>query len=210
VWAAVAVVLALAVGLAMRTSPRPEPGDVIDERLMVALGEAKSLHDKAKIYLGDGNTRDAVATLRQILSVRFPLTSPEAEDVHNDARALLAKLLAEQGLLDEAMLIVDEGLAAANRESFFVANLHTVKGQLHHARSQQLADPSGPDAIAEKRLAIDELDRAIQIDEEIQKRLAREHARERGGGGCCDAGGTGAGGAAMLAVLWLARRRRRA
>jgi uncharacterized protein (TIGR03382 family) len=209
VWAAVAVALALVVGGAIRAAPSAEPGDVIDERLMVALGEAKSLHDKAKIYLGDGNTHDAVATLRQILSVQFPLTSPEAEDVRNDARALLAKLLAEQGLLDEAMVIVDEGLAAANRESFFVANLHAVKGRLHHARSQEFADPSGPDAIAEKRRAIDELDRAIQIDEEIQKRLARDHARVRGNGGCCDAGGSGPAWAAVLVVLWLARRRRR-
>ena len=56
-----------------------------------------------------------------------------------DARALLAKLLVSQNQLEEAMRTVEEGLAQSQRESFFVANLHTVQGEIHEARAT-LAD----------------------------------------------------------------------
>ena len=74
----------------------------------------------------------------QILSLQFPAGAPEADDVRLDARALLAKLLVGQDQLDEAMRIVEEGLASSQRDSFFVANLYTVQGEIHEAR----ADPA--------------------------------------------------------------------
>src|SRR3954464_3984293 len=103
-----------------------EPTDVIDEELMVALGQAKNFHRKAKVYMTDGNLAAATAAVRQVLSLPFPRGAPEAEDVRNDARALLAKLLMSQGQIEEAARTVDEGLAQSQRESFFVANLYTV------------------------------------------------------------------------------------
>jgi len=116
----------------------PEPGDVIDQELMIALAQAKNFHHKAKVYMSDGNAAEAMASVRQILSLRFPAGAPEAEDVRLDARALLAKLLVGQGQLEEAMKTVSEGLGQATRESFFVANLHTVRGEIHEARAAQL------------------------------------------------------------------------
>ena len=148
-----------------------EPGDAIDERLMVALAQAKNFHDKAKVYMLDGKSAEAIAAIRHILSLQFPVGSPEADDVRHDARALLAKLLADQGQLDEAMTVVDEGLAAATRDSFFVANLHTVKGEIHYQRAAQFADPKDPKAIENKHDAIDALERSIKINEKIQKQL---------------------------------------
>jgi tetratricopeptide (TPR) repeat protein len=150
----------------------PEPRDVIDQELMIALAQAKNYHHKAKVYMSDGNLADATASVRQILSLRFPGGAPEAEDVRLDARALLAKLLVGQGQLEEAMRTVSEGLAQASRASFFVANLHTVQGEIHEARAAQL-DAAGEKARAadEKRAAIAAYDRSIQINAALQKRL---------------------------------------
>ncbi|HEY6037155.1 MAG TPA: hypothetical protein VIV58_22905, partial [Kofleriaceae bacterium] len=83
-----------------------EPGDAIDQKLMVALSQAKNFHHKAKVYMSDGDTASAIASVREILSLRFPPNAPEAEDVRNDARARLARLLVGQGQLEEAMNVV--------------------------------------------------------------------------------------------------------
>jgi len=154
-----------------------EPTDVIDEELMIALGQAKNFHRKARVYMSDGKLDEATASVRQILSLRFPAGAPEAEDVRNDARALLAKLLVNRGQLDEAMATVDEGLAQSQRESFFVANLHTVRGEIHEARALQFeadGEASQPRAAEERRAAIAEYDRSIQINEKLQQRLLEE------------------------------------
>jgi len=147
-----------------------EPGAVIDQELMASLAQAKNFHHKAKVYMSDGNIPAAIASVRQILSLRFPTGAPEADDVRQDARALLAKLLVSQGEVDEAMKTVDEGLASAARESFFVANLYTVQGEIHEARAAQL-DADKAKAADERRAAIASYDRSIQINEALQKRL---------------------------------------
>jgi hypothetical protein len=149
----------------------PEPDDVIDQELMISLAQAKNFHHKAKVYMSDGNLAAATASVRQILSLRFPASAPEAEDVRLDARALLAKLLVSQGQIDEAATVVTEGLAQASRESFFVANLHTVQGEIHEARAAQLDAVKDPRAADEKRAAIAAYDRSIQINAALQKRL---------------------------------------
>ncbi len=152
-----------------------DPTDAVDQELMVSLAQAKNFHHKAKVYMGDGNVVAAIASVRQILSLRFPTGAPEADDVRNDARALLAKLLVSQAQLDEAMRTVDEGLASVQHESFFVANLYTVQGEIHEARAAQL-DSTNDKAKAsdERRAAIASYDRSIQINEALQKRLMEQ------------------------------------
>jgi tetratricopeptide (TPR) repeat protein len=147
----------------------PDSDDVIDEQLMLALGQAKNFHYKAKVYMLDGKVTEAIAAVRQILSLRFPPNSPEADDVRNDARALLGRLLNSQNQMDEAMRVVDEGLASVSRESFFVANLYTVKGEIHYARANQITDGNDPKAALERRAAIDALDKSIQINDRLLK-----------------------------------------
>lgn len=157
-----------------------DPGDVpdaIDQDLMIALGQAKNFHHKAKVYMTDGNLTAATAAVRQILSLRFPKGAPEADDVRNDARALLAKLLVSQGQLDEATRTIDEPLAQSPRESFFVANLYTVQGEIHEARAAgfDAAGESGKaSAVEERRAAIRSYDLSIQINERLQKKLLEE------------------------------------
>ena len=152
------------------TTHTTEPADAIDQNLMIALSKAKNFHHKAKVYMSDGNIAAAIASVREILSLQFPAGAPEAEDVRNDARALLAKLLLGQGQLDEAMTVVTEGIAGSQRKSFFVANLYTVKGEIHEARAAQLADDKAK-ATAEKHAAIEAYDASNAIDTELQKQL---------------------------------------
>jgi tetratricopeptide (TPR) repeat protein len=177
---ALAASLAIVVCVACQDNPPapgsvtrlPEAADVIDQELMIALGQAKNFHRKAKVYVSDGNLADATASVRQILSLRFPAGAPEADDVRLDARALLAKLLVSQGQVEEAMRTVSEGLAQTSRASFFVANLYTVLGEIHEARGAEL-EAAGEKAKAaeEKRAAIAAYDRSIQINEALQKQL---------------------------------------
>ncbi|MEO6771691.1 MAG: hypothetical protein ABI467_01550 [Kofleriaceae bacterium] len=151
-----------------------EPSDAIDEKLMVALSQAKNFHHKAKIYMSDGDTAAAIASVREILSLRFPPNAPEADDVRNDARALLARLLVGQGQLDEAMNVVKEGLGSS-RESFFTANLFTVEGEIHEARAQVLdkSDVAADKAKAteERHAAIESFDASNKIDKKLQDQL---------------------------------------
>jgi tetratricopeptide (TPR) repeat protein len=153
------------------TTRTAEPAEAIDQKLMVSLLQAKNFHHKAKVYMSDGKQDDAIASVREILSLSFPAGAPEAEDVRNDARALLGKLLVGKNELDEAIRVVQEGIASSSRESFFVANLYTVQGEIHEARAATL---DGAKATEEKRAAIQSYDKSIQIDTELQKRLVEQ------------------------------------
>jgi len=156
-----------------RVTQLPEPGDAVGEDLMIALAQAKNFHHKAKVYLSDGKIADAIASVRQILAISFPDDAPEGEDVRLDARALLAKLLVDQGKVDEAMTVVEEGITGARRHSFFLANLWTVKGEVYEAQAALLE--ANPAAAADaKRNAIRAYDESIKINTELQKRLLQE------------------------------------
>lgn len=151
-----------------------EPEDVIDQELMIALAQAKNFHHKARVHESDGNVREAIASVRQILSLRFPANAPEADDVRNDARALLGKLLVAQGQLDEAMKLVEDGLAASQRESFFVANLYTVQGEILEERAKVLDATDKAKATEARKAAITAFEKSIKINEALQKKLMEE------------------------------------
>jgi tetratricopeptide (TPR) repeat protein len=161
------------------TSPEERDRDQpIDEALMLALSQAKNFHHKARVYMTDGKLDEATGAVRAILSIRFPTAAPEAEDVRLDARALLAKLLLGQGQPEAAMTVVDEGLAAASRESFFLANLYTVRGEILQAQAAALDRSGAPadhaQAITLRQQAIVALDRSIQINTALQAALMEE------------------------------------
>jgi hypothetical protein len=187
-------VLALAVGLALvaacmndrddGAAPKPggttrvtEPQDAIGAELMLALSQAKNFHHKARVYMNDGKPDLAIAAVRSVLAVKFPAGAPEAEDVRADARAMLAKLLVAQGEVDAAMSEIDAGLAAATRESFFVANLYTVKGEVLEAQAARL-DGDSPDEVTRarelRRQAIVAFDKSITINLALQQRLMEQ------------------------------------
>lgn len=160
-----------------RTTELPEPGPALTEDLMLGLALAKNYHHKADVYLQEARVEQAIATVELILGIRFPAGSPEGEDVQLDARARLAKLLVTQGKLDEAMKTVDDGIAGARRQSFFLANLHTVRGEVFEARAAA-ADDDDDKAAARtaRRDAIEAYDRAIAIGKALLDKLAKEES----------------------------------
>ncbi len=173
---------AVALGLALAAcspgdsgNPSPvrltQPEDAIGDDLMLALLRAKNFHQMARVYMSDGKLPEATAAVRQVLTIPFPDGAAEAEDVRHDARALLAKLLVGQGQLEAAMTVVDEGLAGATRESFFVANLYTVRSEVLRAQAAALDASDKPRADDLRRQAIMALEKSNQIAEALQKRL---------------------------------------
>jgi hypothetical protein len=144
--------------------------DEIDQALLIPLSQAKNFHHKAKVYMTDGNLPDAIAAIRAILAIEFPAGAPEGEDVRLDADAMLAKLLLASGKPEDAMKVVDAGIAGKTRDSFFLANLYTVKGEILEAQAADL-EPTAEPARALRRAAIDAYDASIQINETLQKQL---------------------------------------
>lgn len=162
----------------------PEPDDAIDEPLMLALAIAKNFHHEAKVYMADGKPDEAIAAVEKILAVAFPKEAPEGEDVRADAHALLAKLYIGLGRLEDAMKAAEAGIAAATRESFFVANLHTVRGEVLQAQAIALALTGTTDEIkaqvtAIRRQAIDAFERSNAIVVPLQQRLYQQIKDER-------------------------------
>lgn len=158
--------------------PSPDTADELDEELMICLSQAKNFHHKADVYLRDGSLDEAVDSVRQILGVPCPADAPEVEDVRLDARARLAKIMVTQGKLDEAMKVVQTGISNSTRDSFFLANLYTVKGEVHEAKAIGLADSESDDDKAavrtESKSAIEAYDRSIKINGALQQKLMRE------------------------------------
>ena len=154
-----------------------QPGDALSEELMLALSMAKNLHHKADVYLAEMRSDEAVKALKEILEIRFPEGAAEAEDVTLDARARLSKLLASQGSLDQALTVADDGIKAAKRRSFFLANLHAVRGEVLEGRAVQIEDKQPDQARALRRDAIKSLDEAIEIEKVLLDQRYQERSR---------------------------------
>ena len=152
----------------------PEPGPELSEELMLGLALAKNLHHKADVYLKEGRVGEAVASVEQILGIAFPPRSPEAEDVLLDARARLAKLMIIQGKLTDALVVVDTGIKGATRRSFFLANLHTMRGEVLEASAQSIQESDAQGARQKHLDAIREFDRAIEIEKALLDALPKE------------------------------------
>lgn len=162
-----------------RVTELAEPEQAVSDELMIALGQAKNYHHKADVHLSDGKPELAERALRQLLAIPFPEGSPEAEDVRLDARARLGKILLGRGALDEALEVIRKGIEGAERESFFLANLHTVEGEILEARAERLETGDSPDpeaARSARSRALEAYARSIRINERLQEELMREGA----------------------------------
>lgn len=157
----------------------PEPQDALSEELILALAQARNFHHKADVYLQDANLAAAIAAVENILALQFPANAPEGEDVLADARARLAKLLVTAGNVERAMSVVEEGLSAATRESFFVANLHTVRGEVFEAKAALVEESDAAAAKAFRVEAIKAYDQSISINDALQQRLFEQSQGER-------------------------------
>lgn len=159
---------------APRQTELVEPRDALGEPLMIALAQAKNFHHVADVYLREGKTVQAIEAVREILSLKFPAGAPEGEDAVVDARARLGTLLVTEDELDEATKVVDDGLAAAKRESFFLANLYTVRGEILAARADAIAASDPEAAKTLRRQAIEALVKSNEMHERRLEQLAKE------------------------------------
>ena len=145
------------------------PESALTEELMLSLGQARNYHHKADVLESEGKIDQAVVAVASVLDIPFPEGASESEDVILDTRARLAKLKVRQGKLDEAMALVDEGIAISTRQSFFLANLHTVRGEIFEAKAALETDQ---EKLREaKREAIEAFDASIQINKALLKTL---------------------------------------
>lgn len=152
----------------------PAPGAALGEALMLPLAQARNHHHKADVLLREADLEGAIAALKAILDLPFPPGAPEGEDVALDARARLAKLLVTAGRLDEALALVDRGIAAATRSSFFLANLYTARGEVLEARAVSLEGSAPSAARLARREALAAFDRSIEINRRLMDRVDRD------------------------------------
>lgn len=150
-----------------------EPANALSEELMLSLGQAKNFHHKADVFISDGKLEEAANEVAKIMKISFPKDAPESEDALLDTRARLAQMRAAQGRLDEAMKLVDDGIASASRQSFFLANVHTVRGEIFEAKAE--AAEVGSDAANRAKMqALKAFDASIQINDTLIKQLKTE------------------------------------
>jgi hypothetical protein len=154
-----------------RITQLPQPDDTLSPELLLPLRQAQNLHHIADVQLQMGKVAEAADSVRQILSLSFPAGAPEAEDVTLDARARLARLLVPQGKLADALATLDEGIQKATRESFFLSNDYTARGEVLEAMAMQLDATDKASADQKREDAIRSRKKAIAIDQALMKQL---------------------------------------
>jgi hypothetical protein len=153
-------------------------GGVLPEELMLTLSSARSLHHQADLHLQQGEVERAIETVRAILALRLESRWPEAEEVRLDASARLGKLLLGKRDEKEALAIVDRELERGARESFFLSNLHGVRGEILEARAKRLEAGGQKEAARQSaREAIQAFERSIQINKRLQRLLLEKGRR---------------------------------
>jgi hypothetical protein len=147
-----------------------QPENALTEGLMIALGQARNYHHKADLLLRAGKIDEAAAAVEAVLKIAFPAEAPESEDVILDTHARLAKLRLLQKRPDDALSLVDEGIAMSTRDSFFLANLHTVRGEVFESKATA-AEPGSDEADQFAIDAISAFDASIKINEGLLEKL---------------------------------------
>ena len=115
-----------------------------------------------------------MASVQEVLAIRFPAVSPEAEEVRLDACARLARLYHSSGGEagageDRALSILDECRKSSTRDSFLRAQLEGVAAEVYEARARRL--PEVEQQKAARRQAIQCLEKAIEIERRLQRTL---------------------------------------
>ena len=168
-------------GCAKRQSaccPCPAEGQ-LSKALLLRLAQVRSLHHKADLMLGSDDPGAAIKAVRQILQLDLDSRWPEAEEARLDATARLATLLLQQGEADEALQAVDRGLEGPTRESFYLSNLHSVRGEVLEGMVKTLDSTGKKDeARALAREAIAAFEASIAINKRLQEKLGKSAAAE--------------------------------
>ena len=177
--ALLALILALALlatACASRPSdccPCPAEGQLSKE-LLLQLASVRALHHKADMLLKVGDKPGALVAVRQILLLDLNNRWPEAEEARLDAAARLAKLLLDMGQADEALKETEKGIEGVTRDSFYLSNLHSVRGEVLEQQVKVL-DSGGmkEEARSMARQAIAAFELSIAINKRLQDKLGK-------------------------------------
>lgn len=143
-----------------------------DEALLLPLGEARALHQRADLHLLDGEVAAALDDVREVLAIHFPAGSIEGEYVMLDAHGWLARLLLSQGGEDaerQALAQIEAGRKLATHDSFFRAHLESLAAEVYKARAKRLTDKAAIKEAQREELRANE--RALAIDRHLQRTL---------------------------------------
>ncbi len=156
-----------------------EPGaQQLDQALMLLLSTARSLHHQADLLERQGEAAQAEATVRKILALEWKGDWPEAEEARLDALARVALMRLEARDLAGALKEADRGIEGAARESFYLSNLHAVRGEVLESRVKALDEEGKKDeAKAAARQAMAAFEASIAINKRLQARLGQTEAK---------------------------------
>lgn len=170
-----ALVLALSLALAAPAfgcakSSAPY-GEALDEVVLAYLSNARSLHHEADLAEDGGDNKGAIAALDRLLAKPEPRQAPEIDEVIADTHARLADLRSKNGDFQLATKHVDQGLARAQRVSYFRGHLLEVRGLVEERLSKDLAlKGDAPGSAAAKDRAMKAYEDAIVIQDEVIKK----------------------------------------
>jgi len=145
---------------------------------MATLASARAHHHQADIYQRQGQADQAMAAVKKILALDLDSRYPEAEEVRLDAAARLAKMMLSREDADQALGLVDGQIKGAQRESFYLSNLHSVRGEILEFQAKALDKAGDKDRAKEvSREAIAAFERSIVINKKLQQRLLKKEKR---------------------------------
>jgi len=152
------------------------PDDALSPELMSMLAVARAHHHRADLLLQrrPPQLARAIDAVRAILALKLDRRYAEAEEVRLDATARLAKLQARSGDLAGALRTVRQQLKVPARQSFYLANLHAVHGELLQQQVDRLRK-SGDGVTAKEtaRRAMRAFETSIAINERLLRELQR-------------------------------------
>lgn len=145
---------------------------LVDRSLMACLGAMRAYHRQADLHLARGDHAGAVASVEQIVALKCASReNPEVQEAVLDAYGRLARLHLKRGALAQAGRYIQTGLKRPGGDSFFRANLHTIRGDWLDLRATGL-DRAGKRAEADalRRQAI----QAFEVSARMNRRLLEE------------------------------------
>ena len=167
----VAALLLTSVGCARRPREAPRP---VDERLLVALEQARAWQHRADLHVELSDLAAARRDVEEVLKLPFPDGAPEGEEARLDAWARLGRLQLLAGDESAALEAVAKGRGEARRDSFYRAHLEMIEGEILEARAKRLSPTNGDAATVARRQALAAYERSIAINQRVQAALLRE------------------------------------
>ena len=161
-----------------RCCPCKQGSKQLDEGLMVTLASARAYHHQADIYQRQGQLDKAMATVKKILGLDLDARWPEAEEVRLDATARLAKMMLGMEQVQQALTLVEGQIKDARRDSFYLSNLHSVRGEILEHQAGALDKMAQKDKARQvSREALAAFEKSIAINKKLQQRLLKKENR---------------------------------